>query len=203
MITPELLQKCLGLNGAQAKIWSAVLGYVCLKFEINTPKRQAAFLAQVVVESESFTHLSENLNYSEIGLLTTFKKYFTKVEAAKYAKNKVAIANRVYASRFGNGPEESGDGWKYRGRGLIQITFHDNYLDCGLGLGVDLLNNPELLETPNLAASSAAWYWKKHGCNALADTDDFRSITKVINGGLNDEDQRESFWGKIRQEMKI
>jgi putative chitinase len=109
----------------------------------------------------------------------------------KYAHNQEAIANKVYGGRMGNGVEETGDGWKYHGRGLIQLTGKENYANCGSSIGVDLLSNPGLLNTPEYAALSAGWFWNKKGLNALADAGDFETMTKRINGGtLGLEDRK-------------
>jgi putative chitinase len=112
--------------------------------------------------------------------------------AAEYANNPEKIANKVYAGRMGNGPEESGEGAKYHGRGLIQLTGKENYKNCGDGLGIDLINQPQLLIEPHYAAMSAGWYWNKKGLNALADTRDTDTMTKRINGGLLGLDDRKT-----------
>jgi putative chitinase len=168
-------------------------------FEISTPKRQASFLAQVSIESENLHALEENLNYSAKGLLATFPTHFHGVDIAAYARKPEKIANRVYANRLGNGNEASGDGWKFHGRGLIQVTFKDNYRASGEALKLDLLANPELLAEPKYAAQSAGWFWKTHGCNELADHGEFKLETRRINGGLNGEAAREAAWAKIRE----
>lgn len=154
------------------------------EFDISTPQRIAAFLAQVGHESGSLKFIKENLNYSAQGLTKTFPKYFTPELANQYQRNPEAIANRVYANRMGNGPEESGDGWAFRGRGLIQVTGRTNYQACGDFLGVDLISDPSYLESPEGAARSAGWYWTSRNLNALADVGDMKQITKKINGGF-------------------
>ncbi len=194
MITAHQLADALAMPLARAEQWIAPLNGAMGRFDIGTPKRIAAFLAQVGHESSRFGALSENLNYSAQGLLATFKRYFTPAQANQYQNKPEAIANRVYASRFGNGNEASGDGWKYRGRGLIQITFRDNYRACGTALGLDLDATPDLLTHPDNAALSAGWYWHAHGCNALADAGDIERITRAINGGLNGLAQRKAFY---------
>lgn len=190
MISAQQLMDALGIPYERAKIWVDALNGAMSRFDINTPARQAAFLAQVGHESALLTRLAENLNYSSNGLLSIFPKYFSDDDAETFARKPEAIANRVYANRFGNGNEASGDGFKYRGRGLIQITFHDNYVAAGNALGIDLERNPSLLMQTDYAAQSAAWYWKSHGCNELADAGDTRSITRAINGGYNGLDER-------------
>lgn len=154
--------------------------------EISTPERQAAFLAQVAHESGGFSRLVENLNYSAQALLKTFPRRFPDLEVAtRYERQPAKIANHVYAGRLGNGDESSGDGWHFRGRGLIQVTGRDNYRVCSIALFGDtrLLSTPELLEQPVFACESAGWYWQSRQLNQLADTGRFDDITKKINGG--------------------
>lgn len=185
MIDAAALQR-LGINVS----WARPLSDACGLFEINTPGRESAFLAQTAHESGGFTQLSEDLDYSAQGLLQTFPRYFTPQECADFARNPERIANRVYANRMGNGDEDSGEGYVFRGRGLIQITGLDNYRLCGQALGVDLVSNPELLVQPTYAALSAAWFWSSNGCNELADAGNFAGITRRINGGLRGQDDR-------------
>ena len=160
--------------------WLEPLNETFEKYEINTPKRQACFIGQCMHESGGFKHLTENLNYSAAGLMRTWPSRFPDLETAeKYAHNPEKIASKVYAGRMGNStPEEAG---KYIGRGLIQLTGKENYANCGLGLGVDFLGNPDWLGTPKYAALSAGWYWHKKNLNALVD--DIETMTKRINGG--------------------
>lgn len=161
---------------------------------LNTDLRWAHFLSQVAHESSGFKRIVENLNYSAGGLLATFPKYFkTASDAALFARQPERIANRVYANRLGNGPEESGDGWRYRGRGLIQITGRDNYRACSVSIWADdrLLRAPELLEEPDGAVASACWYWRSRELNALADQDDLEAITRKVNGGLHGLDDHD------------
>ena len=166
---------------------------------LTTIERRAAFLAQLAHESGQFTLNKENLNYSAAGLQKTFKKYFPTPElAAQYAKNPVKIANKVYANRIGNGDEASGDGFKFRGRGFLQITGRENYTKCGVALGVDLTVNPDYLLTSAGAIDSALWFWKLHSLNSYADRDDIRGQTLVINGGYNGLDERVAFYNKAK-----
>ncbi|MBF0518319.1 MAG: glycoside hydrolase family 19 protein [Nitrospirae bacterium] len=170
------------------------------EFEISVnEKRQAAFLAQILHESTSLTHLEENLNYSADALKNYFGSHFKPEEFAVFARQKEKIANRVYANRMGNGPETSGDGYKYRGRGLIQLTGKDNYKECGDALRLNLVNDPELLKESVSACRSAAWFWKKHGLNELADKDHFTEITHKINGGKIGLVERKNFWAKAKE----
>ena len=154
------------------------------KYEINTVNRAAGFLAQCGHESAGFTVLKENLNYSAEGLNKTFKKYFpTIADATPYARNPEKIANKVYANRMGNGPESSGDGYKFRGRGAIQLTGHDNYTKFAESVGLDVDSAVADLETLDGAIESACWFWKTNGLNAICDADDIVKMTKRINGG--------------------
>ena len=165
--------------------WLEPLNATFAKYDIGTPLRQAAFIGQCSHESANFKTLEENLNYKPESLMRVWPSRFPDLPTAmKYAHNQEAIANKVYGGRMGNGVEESGDGWKYHGRGLIQLTGKENYEHCGSGLGVDLLGNPDLLSTPEYAALSAGWFWNKKGLNALADAQDYDTMTKRINGGL-------------------
>lgn len=160
---------------------------VMAKFQINTPLRLAHFLAQCGHESGGFRVVNENLNYSRKGLLTTFKKYFTSIDKAKlYERQPEKIANLVYANRMGNGPEASGEGWKYRGRGYIQLTGKDNYAAFDAIVAENILQNPDLVAT-KYPLLSAAWFWNSRKLNSIADrgaTDDvITSVTRLVNGG--------------------
>jgi putative chitinase len=182
-LTAQIIATGCGSSAPLAQSWLSPVQAACDRFEINTPIRVAAFLAQVGVESARLTAVSENLNYSAAALLTEFSDHFTSAEAQQYARQPQRIANRVYAGREGNGDEASGDGWRFRGQGLIQITFHDNYAVCGSGIDLPLLEHPELLQQPANAAMSAAWYWSNRNLNALADAGNFLGISKAINLG--------------------
>jgi putative chitinase len=184
-ITSQQLLQILPGAGKQADVFAPALSLAMEKHQINTPKRIAAFIAQVGHESGQLRSLVENLNYSAEGLIRTWPKRFTLLTATCAARKPEQIANIVYASRMGNGPAATGDGWKYRGRGLVQITGWVNYQACGSALGLDLLTKPELLEQPIYAALSAAWYWSSNGLNELADDGKFEAITQRINGGQN------------------
>ena len=157
------------------------------KFNINTPLRLAHFLAQCGHESGGFKATSENLNYSAKGLNGIFKKYFPTLDSAlPYERKPEKIANKVYANRMANGTEASGDGYKFRGRGYIQLTGKDNYTQFGKAIGEDILSNPDVV-SGKYALLSAAWFWSKNGLNNLSDggsTDAVvTSITKRVNGG--------------------
>lgn len=159
--------------------WDAALNEAMAKYEINTPRRQAAFLATCSHESQHFKRLEENLNYSVSGLRQVFPKYFDDTLAQLYARNPQKIANRAYAHRMGNGDEKSGDGWKYRGRGLIQLTGKANYQAYNPLAASD----PDMLLDPLLAADSAGWFWKRNDCNHFADGENLVGLRRRVNGG--------------------
>lgn len=185
-MSPELRHLvAAGIKPNVAQQWLPAVQMACARYEINTSKRIAAFLAQTAHESGGFTRLVENLNYSAEALMRIWPKRFpTLAFAQKFHRQPELIANSVYASRMGNGGPQTGDGWKYRGRGLKQLTGKDNYRRCGEAMGVDLLDKPDLLLTPEFAARSAAWFWSVNGCSALADAGEFEKLTMRINGGL-------------------
>jgi putative chitinase len=167
--------------------WHTSLLEVLPQYDITDVARTAAFMAQCAHESGGFTMLSENLNYSAQGLMGVFKKYFPTLELANaYARQPEKIANRVYGGRMGNGPESSGEGYKFRGRGLIQLTGKDNYRRCSEYLFEDwtLLEVPDCLTQPYYALHSACWFWSANKLNTLADQQDIRMMTKRINGGF-------------------
>ena len=182
------LSNALTVLGINPK-WEEPLQAAFDKYEINTPKRQAAFIGQCAHESGNFKTLQENLNYSAEGLMKTWPSRFPRKELAdQYARNPAKIAGKVYNGRLGNTSEE--EAAKYLGRGLIQLTGKENYERCGLAIGVDLINEPTLLVEPNHAAMSAGWFWNKKGLNELADAQEHGQITKRINGGLIGLDDR-------------
>ena len=152
------------------------------KYGLTTKLRIAHFMAQIEHES-GLKPIAENLNYSAQGLMQTFSKYFTTNDSLLFASNPEKIANRVYANRMGNGDEKSGDGWKYRGRGFIQITGKINYFQLANDTDLDCLKNPDLLLEEANAMISALWFWNKAGLNKLADKNDIKGITRKINGG--------------------
>lgn len=165
------------------------------EYEINTPKRIAAFMAQCGHESGGFVWLTENLNYSAAGLMKTFAKYFPdQATAAAYARQPDKIANRVYANRMGNGNEASGDGARYKGRGLIQVTGKDNYFWFASSLEITPEAAAEYMQTFEGAAQSACWYWENTSLNKLADAGDILAMTKRINGGtIGLEDRKKHY----------
>jgi putative chitinase len=177
MIESQLI--VLGIDGK----WLEPLNAVMQKYEINTNLRKAAFIGQCAHESNNFTRLEESLNYSPERLMEVWPSRFPDLATAmKYAHQPQLLANKVYAGRLGNTQEN--DGYTYKGRGLIGITGKDSYANCGSGLGVDLISQPNLLIEPKYAALSAGWFWNKKSLNALADIKDYETMTKRINGGL-------------------
>lgn len=170
--------------------WISPLRVAIHEAELDSIERFGAFIAQVGWESGFFRELVENLNYSADRILFVFSKRVSQGEVAKFAMNPRALGERVYSNRMGNGPEGSGDGFNFRGRGLIQLTGRRGYELCGKALGVDLVSNPDLLAQPLYAARSAAWFWKDNRLNTFADKGDFRGLTLRINGGLNGYEQR-------------
>jgi putative chitinase len=153
------------------------------RFQINNKPRIAMFMAQVGHESGGLRVVEENLNYRADRLPVIFPRYFRDVDPNAYAKNPEKIANRVYANRMGNGPESSGDGYRFRGRGLIQLTGHDNYAHFAHAIGMEVDDVVHYLATPEGAAMSAGWFWDSHHCKHPADAQDVVRVTKIINGG--------------------
>ena len=173
--------------------WLEPLNEVFAKYDISTPLRQAAFIGQCAHESNNFTRLEEGLNYSVSRLMAVWPSRFPTLEAAApYANNPEKLANKVYGGRADLGNKEDGDGFKFHGRGCIQLTGRDLYERCGEAIGADLINQPQLLVEPNYACLSAGWFWNKAGLNALADSKDYDTMTKRINGGLIGLDDRKA-----------
>ncbi len=185
-LTLEQLKQLLPKN-PYVEHWHKALAQLLPDYEINTSKRIAAFVAQCAHESGGFMVLKENLNYRAASLRKIFPKYFPDdAIAQRYASmpnKQEAIANRVYASRMGNGPEESGDGWRYCGRGLIQLTGRQNYTWFAASLGISPEEATEYLGTFEGAAQSACWFWETNKLNQWADAGDIVTLTKRINGG--------------------
>jgi len=170
--------------------WVDALNETFERFNITTPAQQASFIGQCGHECGNFKVLEENLNYRAETLMKLWKARFPTIEIAnEYARNPKKIANKVYASRMGNRDESSGDGYRFRGRGCIQLTGHANYYHAGNACGEDFVMNPDLVATPKYAAMTAGWFWNTHKLNQYADIKDFTIMTKKINGGtigLND-----------------
>jgi putative chitinase len=178
--------------------WYNALSQLLPDYEINTPQRIAAFIAQCAHESGEFTALKENLNYRAVTLRKIFPKYFPTDEIANQYANlpnkQEAIANKVYANRMGNGDEASGDGFRYCGRGLIQLTGKDNYSWFAASIGISPDEASEYLQTFEGAAQSACWFWESNNLNAFADVGDILTMTKRINGGtIGLEDRKKHY----------
>jgi putative chitinase len=182
--TPEKLHACI--KNPNVNDWYEPISEILPEYEINNPRRVACWLAQCGHESADFKFMQENLNYGAKGLRGVFPKYFPTDEMAmSYQRQPEKIANRVYGNRMGNGPEDSGEGYKFRGRGIIQITGKDNYRRCSMALYGDesLLDDPDLLCEIDGAIRSACWYWNSRHINGDADKEDLVTVTKKINGG--------------------
>jgi putative chitinase len=192
-ITLELLKElCPTTSEKTLKLYVEPFNTVAEHYDMfDNPNRIAAFLAQTAHESANFTATKENLNYGAAGLMSTFKKYFPTQELAnKYARQPAKIASRVYANRMGNSDEASQEGYKYCGRGLIQLTGKTNYTRFAKDLGMSIADTIKFLETPNGAVSSAGWFWDQNNLNKFCDAGDFTTLTKRINGGTNGMDDR-------------
>ncbi|MDF3830953.1 glycoside hydrolase family 19 protein [Pseudocitrobacter sp. 2023EL-00150] len=193
-------QQAAVISAGLALRWFQHIDAAMKEFGITEPKDKAMFIAQVGHESAGFSALVENFNYTPAALLTTFGRRVTNYQASMLGRangkpaSQEAIANLVYSNRLGN--KAAGDGWKYRGRGLIQITGLTNYRDCGNGLKIDLVTTPELLEKDINAARSAAWFYASKGC--LKYTDDLVRITQIINGGQNGINDRRVRYAKAK-----
>lgn len=186
MVTAEQLHKLhIGPE------WVDALNETFQRFGINLPEQQAGFIGQCSHECGNFKLLEENLNYRAATLMKLWPKRFPTQEIAnEYEKKPQKIANKVYASRMGNRDEASGDGYRFRGRGCIQLTGSDGYFHAGKALSVDFWANPELVATPKYAALTAGWFWSTHNCNNLAQNRDWLALTKKINGGTIGLDDR-------------
>jgi len=180
--TPEQLAQIIPNNPYVAE-WYDAISRILPDYEINTVPRVAAFLAQCAHESANFTALKENLNYTAASLSRVWPSRFPPAIAEQYAHNQEMIANRAYCDRMGNGPEESGDGWRYAGKGLIQLTGKDNYTRFAESIETPVEQLPEYLGTFEGAVQSACWFWETNGLNQFADAGDILTLTKRINGG--------------------
>jgi len=212
-MTPTIDQLiAANIKQSVAEKWLPYVQKALNRFDITSEKQVAAWIAQTAHESGGYVTLAENLNYSDVGLAGTWPNRFAEIDPStkkpkkdakgfnipnRFAKalhrNPEAIANVVYGGRLGNGPIESGDGWKHRGMGLKQLTGKENHKRCGDALGIDFISNPEKLLEPEYASLSAAWFWVDKKCGSLADADDFVGLTKRINGGtigLQDREKR-------------
>jgi putative chitinase len=170
--------------------WVDALNATFERFDISTPVRQASFIGQCSHECGNFKILEENLNYRAEALQKLWPKRFDSTKAQMCARNPKLIANTVYSSRMGNRDEASGDGYRFRGRGCIQLTGHANYYHAGQALGVDFVMEPDLVATPMYAALTAGWFWNTQKLNQFADVRDYKTMTKKINGGFIGLDDR-------------
>lgn len=185
--TPELAAK-----------WAESLNETCERFAIDSPFRIAGFLSNTAHESGGFKFVKENLNYSAASLMRVWATRFPTIEIAQqYAMQPDKIANRAYCDRMGNGNEASGDGAKYIGRGLIQLTGKNNYVAYSMACDNEALTKPEIVEQPKYAAESAGWFWSVNKLNTLADAQDVVGMCKRINGGLHGLDDRQMKYSKI------
>lgn len=195
--------------------WIGPLEQAIVAYEIITPDRMAMFLANIAHESLELTALEENLHYKPAGLRKIFPRHFPDdAIAQRYANlGPEAIANKVYASRLGNGPESSGDGWKFRGRSPIGLTFHANYSACSaaiLGDSQILIDHPEFIADTEFGAAAAGWYWDLHKCNELADAGDFDGVCDAINlgrktvavGDSNGYESRAKYFERAQEALK-
>jgi putative chitinase len=206
LITKDELGRILDKASAENidKYYNA-LNKGMIKYGINTRLRMAHFIAQLAHESANFKYSSENLNYSSKALRAVFGKYFPSDDLAEeYARKPEKIANRVYGGRMSNGDESSGDGWKYRGRGLIQLTGKDNYTKCGAAIGLNLVEQPDLLaDDAEAAVMAAGWFWDSRKLNNYADNDDVLTVTKRINGGTHGLDDRKAHLARAKKILNI
>lgn len=194
--TPEKLAQLIHKN-KNPQMWYDAFAEYLPKFDIVTPARVAGFIAQCQHESLDFTILQENLNYGAKGLRGLFGKYFPDdATALRYERKPEQIANRIYSNRMANGPEQTGDGWRFRGRGILQITGRDNYTRCSRELFGDdcLVEDPDLLRQPAYATLSACWFWHKNQLNPICDKGDIVLLSKKINGGTIGLEDRIAHW---------
>lgn len=188
--------------------YAAAIVAACAARGIDSPTVQAMFLGQYAHETQGFTKMQENLNYSVNGLLATFHRYFDAPTAANYARQQERIANRVYANRMGNGPESSGDGWRFRGRGLCHLTGRANYASYSKVVHGDdrCIENPDMLLLPEDAVGAGAWFWQTNGLNVIAAAGTeaaFEAVTKRVNGGLTGLEDRQAWWAKAQVALGI
>ena len=200
ILTNEQLKKIIPGN-PYVDHWYDALSQALPDYDINTPKRIAAFLAQCAHESGGFVFLQENLNYQAASLCRVWPRYFDSSNASQYAHHPEKIANRAYGGRMGNGPEETGDGWKFHGRGLIQLTGRSNYQAFADSIETDINDVPDYLATFEGAVQSACWFWENNNLNQYADMGDILTMTKRINGGTLGLDDRSARYKHALQIM--
>jgi putative chitinase len=206
LITPTLLHR-LGVHDPD--LWVTPIIAACAAHEINTPDRIAAFLANVMVETSALSRLVEDLNYSPAGLLKTWPTHFTPATAQALGRTATkpadqrAIAETAYGGRLGNGPPGSGDGWLFRGRGVIQLTGRSNYARFAARIKIGVEELPRLLAAPDTAALSAAQFWQAANCNELADKEDIVAVRLAVNGGSTGLAQVQDYYRNARAELAI
>jgi putative chitinase len=213
-ITPALIESACGCTNLNGQKYADALAAACTRYGITSPQRLAAFLAQIAHESGSLSTIAESFDYSVPALAATFPRVMTTALASSYGRRanerfvpierQTQIANLVYANRYGNGDPASGDGWRYRGSGLLQITFRANFVQAGKALGIDLENRPDLLRTDaSVATLAAAFFWNSRGLNALADASDFDTITRRINPAMAGSPDRRKRWSIAKAALGI
>lgn len=216
-LTQGLLSAATGLPVPDASPWVAPLQEAADRFAITTPERLAIFLAHAGHESIGFKHLEENLYYTTAErIVEVFRKRYdldhngviSQEElafASTFLRQPERLANHIYAGRYGNGPEASGDGWSFRGRGIFQLTFRENYRAASLALGMahDLEEHPDAVALPKYAALTAGWYWDSRHLNVLADRGDFQGTVRRINGGMNGYADRCALWARARRALGL
>jgi putative chitinase len=196
LVTTQMLRTIT--TQEMADRWVDALNETCERFAIDSPCRIAGFLSNIAHESGGFKFVKENLHYSAASLMRVWPSRFPSLEVAQaYAMNPEKIANKVYSSRMGNGDEASGDGWKFIGRGLIQLTGKNNYVAYSLACDNEALQKPEIVEQPKYAAESAGWFWDVNKLNTLADAQDVGGMCRRINGGYNGLDDRQMKYSQI------
>jgi len=202
MISTEQFMTCFP-NNKEPMLWTELVCKLLPEHNINTPQRLCHFLAQTGHESNGFTILKENLNYSAEALAKTWPRRFPPNIAAQYARQPERIANRAYADRMGNGDEASGDGWKFAGKGIIQLTGRSNITQFSRIIGLPVDETVKYLTTKEGALLSACWYWSNNGLNLLADGNQLVTITRKINGGTNGLADRQARFKKIAEVLGI
>lgn len=203
-LTAEQVQRCTGATLDNAELYLPFLQGTCKAYDITSPRRMAGFLSQIGHESQNLSTLEESLNYSVDGLLNTFKRHrISALDCQRFgrrpghAADQEAIANTVYGGAFGRerlGNTQPGDGWRFKGRGLKQLTGRDNYTRCGYALNEDFITHPDRLLMPVNAALSAGWFWFVNRLNVQADKGDIVAMTKIVNGGENGLGERTALW---------
>ena len=212
LLTVGIVQCATGSTREDAELYTPFLLRACETYGIDSRTRIAGFLSQIGHESKHLSAVEESLNYSVEGLLTTFRRHrISEADARRYgrikgvqAANQEAIANCIYGGEWGKehlGNQRDGDGWRYKGRGLKQLTGLWNYRACGEALGKNLVDEPDLLLLPANAAMSAGWFWSARDLNEIADRGDVRAMTKRINGGDLGLDERTALWGAAMEAL--